>query len=166
MICNQKWLTELEIEWACSSFDTDPFEPQRQDVHTIFPFFVNDQNNQSGYVELPYTLPQDHCLYIILKERTNQIWKKKLDWIAATGGMALLNIHPDYILFDDEKGIEKYPAQHYINFINYIKEKYSGQYWMALPREIAHFWLQNQVGDGEKLLRTKEERFRLKKYCC
>ncbi|HRD02754.1 MAG TPA: DUF354 domain-containing protein [Candidatus Saccharicenans sp.] len=163
MICNQKWLTELEIEWACSSFDTDPFEPQRQDVHTIFPFFVNDQNNQSGYVELPYTLPQDHCLYIILKERTNQIWKKKLDWIAATGGMALLNIHPDYILFDDEKGIEKYPAQHYINFINYIKEKYSGQYWMALPREIAHFWLQNQVGDGEKLLRTKEERFRLER---
>jgi len=158
MICNQQWLAELEIEWACSSFDTDPFEPQRQDVQTIFPFFVDNKNNQTGYVELPYTLPQDHCLYIILKERDNRIWKEKLDWIASKGGMALLNVHPDYISLDGETGVEKYPMQHYIDFIDYIKGKYSGQYWMALPREIAHFWQQNYVVEAEKLLSNRKER--------
>ena len=55
---------------------------------------------RSGYVELPYTLPQDSTLFLLLREKTNGIWKTKLDWIAQHGGMALLNTHPDYMRFD------------------------------------------------------------------
>src|SRR6516164_8618023 len=38
-----------------------------------------------GYVELPYTLPQDSTLFILLGEKTTNIWQRKLDWIAQHG---------------------------------------------------------------------------------
>lgn len=34
------WLHELEVEYAKSTFDTDPFEPQPDAARTIFPFWV------------------------------------------------------------------------------------------------------------------------------
>ena len=36
--------------------------------------------------------------------------------------------------------MEEYPASLYADFLEYIQTKYSGQYWHALPREVAHFW--------------------------
>jgi hypothetical protein len=47
-----------------------------------------------GYVELPYTLPQDFTLFTVMREKDIDIWKKKLDWIVEKGGMALLITHP------------------------------------------------------------------------
>ena len=40
MLRNLDWLHELEIEYDLSTFDTDPFEPQPEGHHTIFPFWV------------------------------------------------------------------------------------------------------------------------------
>jgi hypothetical protein len=34
------WLHQLNIEYDLSTFDTDPFEPQPEGRHTIFPFWV------------------------------------------------------------------------------------------------------------------------------
>lgn len=135
------WMHELKIKHATTTFDTDPFEPQPDGMATVFPFWVEGDSNQSGYVELPYTLPQDFTLFVILKEKTINTWKQKLDWIAEKGGMALVNVHPDYMDFDGGKlGIQQYPAQYYAEFLNYVKAKYEGQYWNVLPRQIAHFW--------------------------
>src|SRR5205814_4335569 len=36
MMRNLDWLQELNIEYDCSTFDTDPFEPQPDGVNTIF----------------------------------------------------------------------------------------------------------------------------------
>ena len=36
-----------------------------------------------------------------MREKTPEIWKRKLDWIARQGGLALVNIHPDYIDFSE-----------------------------------------------------------------
>ena len=83
------WLHELGLEYDCSTFDTDPFEPQADGVGTVFPFWVPGPNG-SGYVELPYTLVQDSTLFPILRESTIEIWERKLDWIAERGGLALL----------------------------------------------------------------------------
>jgi len=47
----------LNIEYDASTFDTDPFEPQPDGLGTIFPRWIYDQENQKGFVELPYTLP-------------------------------------------------------------------------------------------------------------
>ncbi|MGB9706865.1 MAG: glycosyltransferase [Microgenomates group bacterium] len=100
----------------------------------------------SYFVELPYTLPQDHLLFILLQEKDISIWKKKLDWIAEKGGMALLGVHPDYLNFDGEKNnLEEYPSYFYENFLGYIKEKYNGQYWNPLPGDITNYYRNNFV---------------------
>lgn len=138
------WMHELHIEYDTSSFDTDPFEPQPEGLSTIYPIFVHGNNGTEGYVELPYTLPQDFTLYVLMKETNIDIWKKKIDWIAEHGGMALLITHPDYMNFNgSKKNPEEYPAEYYREMLAYIKSKYDGQYWHVLPKEMTQFWNEN-----------------------
>ena len=141
---NLDWMHYLDIKYSTSTFDTDPFEPDPNGVGTIFPFFVQRKINQKGYVELPYTLPQDHLLYIILREKNIDIWKKKLDWIVEQGGMALFNSHSDYMNFGDTGlGNEEYPVHLYVEFLKYVCERYKGQYWHTLPENVAEYWVKN-----------------------
>ena len=156
---NLDWAHDLEIKYDTSTFDTDPFEPQPDGVNTIFPFWVfppntsdssalNSGNTQTanasapvaGYAEMPYTLPQDFTMFIILNEPGPEIWKRKLEWIAARGGMVLINVHPDYINFGERKAKAwEYPADFYESFLRDTAKRYSGQFWHALPREVADF---------------------------
>ena len=106
-------LHHLNIEYDASTFDTDPFEPQPDGMGTIFPFWVPGNAHQKGYVELPYTLPQDFLLFILMKEKNTDTWKKKLDWIADHGCMALFISHPDYMSFDKTSHYEEYPVKYF-----------------------------------------------------
>jgi len=143
---NLDWIADLDIQYDNSTFDTDPFEPQPDGVKTVFPLWITNESKTRGYVELPYTLPQDHCIFIILKENNISIWKKKLDWIAEKGGMAFLNTHPDYMNFRDHKcRLEEYPARFYREFLEYVNKKYAGQYWHTLPRDVARFWKETVI---------------------
>jgi glycosyltransferase involved in cell wall biosynthesis len=153
MLHNLNWLHELNIEYDASTFDTDPFEPQPDSRNTIFPFWIarpedSPQSSESdalnprrpGYVELPYTLPQDSTLFLILKERTIDIWLQKLDWIAQHGGMALLNVHPDYLRFSDECPTARtFPVEYYRQFLEYARQRYGGVMWQPLARDLARF---------------------------
>jgi predicted glycosyltransferase len=140
MISNLDWIADLDIEYDCSTFDTDPFEPQPDGVKTIFPFWVVNNQKPRHYVELPYTLPQDHCLFVIFKQKDIKTWKEKLDWIAANGGLALLNTHPDYMNFDGTScAFEEYPVEFYVSFLKYVKTKYAERCWHVLPLELARF---------------------------
>jgi len=137
---NLDWLHELNIKYDASTFDTDPFEPQADGIGTIFPFIVSRNGKEKIYVELPYTLVQDFTLFILMKEETPKIWIEKLDWIAEKGGMALINIHPDYMNFKKIiESIEEYPKRYYQEFLEYINSKYEGMFWHALPCEMAKF---------------------------
>jgi len=139
------WLHELDIEYDCSTFDTDPFEPQPGGVEVIYPFLVPRAEGKGCYVELPYTLPQDWTLFVLMKQRGIELWKKKLDWIVEQGGMVLMLTHPDYMNFGDKKRkFYEYPVERYKDFLNYVKSKYEGQYWHALPKDITRFWAKNQ----------------------
>lgn len=140
---NLKWIKSLNIKYDMSTFDTDPFEPQPDGVGTIFPFWAGNDENCSGYLEMPYTLPQDHTLFIILQEKNNRIWKEKLDWIVEKGGMVLLDVHPDYINFDNLFSNEEYPVGFYEEFLSYIKEKYNSQYWNALPSDLVKYFTEH-----------------------
>jgi len=173
---NLEWLHDLNITYDCSTFDTDPFEPQPDGVGTIFPFWVPagssvnqcfsasvDRNTETpkhrsteapahrtteppashlstGYLELPYTLPQDSTVFLLFNQGSIDTWKLKLEWVVSQGGMALLNVHPDYMHFEsDRQRGPHYPATLYREFLSWAREKYDGQYWQALPREVAAY---------------------------
>jgi glycosyltransferase involved in cell wall biosynthesis len=154
---NLTWIGELDMKYDSSTFDTDPFEPESEGVGTIFPFIFNDSPDGHPYVELPYTLPQDSTLFIILGEDSPRIWKEKLDWIAEKGGMALINVHPDYMHFGPRKSsrLPEYSSEHYREFLSYAATKYGDQYWHVLPRCLAsHSELLKQLPTRKRPLRV------------
>ena len=162
---HQEWLHDLNVSYDASTFDTDPFEPQPDGVNTIFPFWISPNNQSSGfdarskdistspnvsfapggrngYVELPYTLPQDSTLFLLLREKSDDIWRTKLDWIVGRGGMVLVNVHPDYLQLKS-KSILNRPSltaeDHYSSLLRYITEQHQKLMWHALPRDVAEF---------------------------
>lgn len=148
---NLDWLRELDVLYDASTFDTDPFEPQPDGASTIFPFRVADLDGR-GYVELPYTLVQDFTLFVVLGEPSINIWKQKLEWIADRGGLALLDVHPDYMAFGDSRPRRhEYRAALYQEFLEWLKCQYKGRYWHALPRDIAAFYNQAVSRDVTRL---------------
>ncbi len=138
---NLDWIGELDIEYDLSTFDTDPFEPQPDGAGTIFPFWVNNKRHKnSGYVELPYTLPQDFTPFVLMRERNPEIWIKKTDWIVQNGGMVLVNVHPDYIDFSNNgTDVEEVSIDIYKQFLSYVKTKYVNEYWNPLPKQVADY---------------------------
>ena len=163
MLREMDWLQDLNIQYDASTFDTDPFEPQPDGTGTIFPFWVSRKKSDigshlrspsselqlpasgappsgGGYTELPYTLAQDSTLFLVMRERTPGIWLQKLDWIARRGGMALVNVHPDYLRFPDEPASPRtYPVALYIELLKHVRNHHAGVYWQPLPREAAAF---------------------------
>jgi len=138
MLHNFDWLRDLDVLYDASSFDSDPFEPQPDGVNTIFPFWV-ERSDHSGYVELPYTLPQDSTLFLLLRESGIDIWKRKLDWVASHGGLAMVIVHPDYVNFNGTIHSLEYGARLYQEFLEYVATRYWQKAWFALPRDIAAY---------------------------
>jgi len=143
MFHNLDWQRDLKVRYDASTFDVDPFEPQPDGVNTIFPFWVEghqEDAHDSGYVELPYTLVQDSTLFLLLREPTIDLWKRKLDWVAQHGGMVLVNVHPDYMAFNGATlGWNQVPDSFYGELLEYMRSEYGGRYWHALPREVAEY---------------------------
>lgn len=136
---NLDWLRALDIQFDMSTFDTDPFEPQNDGVETIFPFWV-DGGPYRGFVELPYTLPQDFTSFVLFQEKNISIWQQKTRWIAKNGGMVLLNVHPDYITFQEsDNGNETYSIALYRQFLQFLQSEFADSYWPALPSQVAEF---------------------------
>ncbi|MBZ5723520.1 MAG: hypothetical protein LAP87_00845 [Acidobacteriia bacterium] len=139
---NLPWIGELEIDYDISTFDVDPFEPQACGLSRIFPYWVQPPAGDGrGFVEMPYTLAQDFTLFILLGEQSNAIWRRKLDWIAEKGGMALIKTHPDYMAFHgDDKRMDRYPVGFYADFLDYVRARYGDEVWLAHPSEVARYW--------------------------
>lgn len=142
MFHNLPWISELDIDYDISTFDIDPFEPHPCQFGRIFPSWVQPPDNRRfGFVEMPYTLPQDFTLFVLMREQTNAIWLRKLDWIAEKGGMALVKTHPDYMFFGEGKSeMTRYPVGFYTNFLDYVRARYGEEVWLATPSEVARYW--------------------------
>ena len=94
-----EWLQDLNIEYDASCFDYDPYQPFPGGTASIWPFRVGK------FVELPYTVPQDHVLFYALGLTDISIWKRKTAWIARNRGMVLTLTHPDYLREKDHLGL-------------------------------------------------------------
>jgi glycosyltransferase involved in cell wall biosynthesis len=66
--------------------------------------------------------------------------------------MALMVTHPDYMHFGGFKcPYSEYPADLYSEFLEHIRSAYQGQYWHALPRDVARFWTDLVRKNGDVL---------------
>jgi hypothetical protein len=83
---------------------------------------------------------------VVLQEKSIDVWKRKLDWIAARGGMALLIVHPDYVHFGGSStSAHEFPSTLYAEFLDYVRTRYAGEYWQALPCEVAAMVAQQRI---------------------
>lgn len=124
---NLDWLQSLDIEYDASCFDIDPFQAMPGGVGGVWPFIAG------RFVELPYTLPQDHTLFVASNEQDGCIWHEKLNYVAALGGMAMVITHPDYL-----------DAQYRIDAYRRLLESVTNLdgVWRALPKDVAAWWRQ------------------------
>ncbi|MCD4651095.1 MAG: hypothetical protein K8S56_04825 [Candidatus Cloacimonetes bacterium] len=119
---NLSWLQQLDTDYDASCFDYDPYQPMPGGTGSIWPF-------QAGrLIELPYTLPQDHTLFYVLKQKNCNLWKRKADWVRNHKGVVLLITHPDYLM---EPGNLKV----YEKLLKHLTQWKDS--WFCLPREIA-----------------------------
>jgi hypothetical protein len=119
-----EWMPLLGFDYDSSSPDTDPYEPVAGGCCSWLPFFNRD------LVELPITLPQDHTLFVLLREDETP-WLRKAAALRARGGMALMITHPDYLLEDG-------PLETYRRFLLAFGGDPTA--WHALPHEVAQWW--------------------------
>lgn len=122
---NLVWLQKLEILYDASCFDYDPYQPFPGGTGCIWPFIAG------RFVELPYTLPQDHTLFHVLGHRTPDVWIRKTEWLASMGGMILALTHPDYLIRRDHMAL-------YEEFLRYLASLDGA--WRCLPMEMAQWW--------------------------
>lgn len=115
----------LGFDYDSSYPDSDPFEPQAGGCCSFLPFFNRD------LVELPITLPQDHTLFVILRRRDEAAWVEKALAVREQGGMALVIVHPDYLLGEPLREI-------YARFLRRFRDE--PRLWRALPSEVSDWW--------------------------
>jgi peptidoglycan/xylan/chitin deacetylase (PgdA/CDA1 family) len=129
------WLAELPVAYDASLPHSDPFEPQPGGCCSLWPFFIGP------VVELPYTLPQDHTLFTLLKARSISLWLEQAERIERHHGLIHCVSHPDRgYLGDKEK------RALYAEFLRAMAERPG--LWRALPRDVARWWrLRDQSTD-------------------
>jgi hypothetical protein len=75
----------------------------------------------------------------VLREKNNDVWKRKLDWIFEHGGMAFVIVHPDYLALDGKPSSGEYHVDLYREFLEYTQEKYMDTAWFARPCDVEQY---------------------------
>jgi peptidoglycan/xylan/chitin deacetylase (PgdA/CDA1 family) len=127
---NLDWLQLLNIKYDSSFFDYDPYQPFPGGIGIIWPFIAGK------IVELPYTMPQDHTLFCVLKEKSIKIWEEKSNWLVKNNGVILVLTHPDYLK-------DKINFQKYEDLLKHLRGFSQG--WFCLPKELAVWCEQNTL---------------------
>ena len=114
------WLSELPVAYDCTMFHSDPYEPQPGGCCTLWPFALGP------LVELPYTLPQDHTLFTLLRQRSPRRGSRQVDAIDERFGLVQCLSHPDrgYLGDANKRAI-------YVEFLDGLAERPG--LWRALP---------------------------------
>ena len=115
----------LGFDYNSSYPDSDPFEPRGGGSCTWLPFFIGNM------IEFPMTMPQDHTLFVILRQPDGQAWIDKAEFLRSRGGMVLMDTHPDYLV--DERILGAYRG---------LLERYADDetVWSALPADVSGWW--------------------------
>lgn len=122
------WIAELPFAYDCTVPLSDPYEPQPGGCCSPWPFFMG------GVVELPYTLPQDHTLFTLLRHRTIDLWKEQVERLETASGLIQCLSHPDPGYLGEAAN-----RRRYVEWLDFLATR--GSLWLALPREVARWWI-------------------------
>jgi len=105
------------------------------------PYFVGK------ILELPLTTTQDYSLFHILGDYSIDLWKQQVELILEQNGLMSFVSHPDYINEGRARGV-------YLDLLAYLSRlRADGKTWMALPRDVDHWWRSRQqmrlIAEGE-----------------
>ena len=127
---NPDWFHAMGFDYDSSAPDSDPFEPQSGGCLSVFPFFVDD------VLEIPITMPQDHTLFALLKERDHRAWDRKASLIVERHGLVCMLAHPDEMTgyAGNEHVMPIYRA-----FLEGLQAS-GNSLWNPLPRELSAWW--------------------------
>ena len=131
MFHNLEWIKQLNVQYDASAstpipsnlspMARRPFSPSGSDCVTVMATW-----------SCPTWLRLDAFCHAAGEEQWHLEREARMDPIR--GGMALLNVHPDYVDFGQGiRAEDEFPVQHYAEFLTWLKENHSGQYWHALP---------------------------------
>ncbi len=152
MYRNAEWTDAFQVNYDMSFPSAAHLEPQHGGCCTIMPYLAGE------LVELPLTTTQDYSLFHILDQYSIDLWKKQLDFIASSNGLASFIVHPDYV-------IETRARLVYDNLLQYLSEFCSrAKLWQPLPRDAAKWWRERsqmrieRSGDSWKVAGPGSER--------
>lgn len=127
------WIGEfIDAEYDSSCPTSELFGAQPGGCCTAFPFI------HGNVVELPISLQEDHTLLEILNLTPNQMletWLQAIRKIKKIHGLALMIVHPDYMLTPER-------LKAYDKFLQIMKMEQNC--WHAIPREVAQWWRDRQ----------------------
>jgi peptidoglycan/xylan/chitin deacetylase (PgdA/CDA1 family) len=128
-----EWLQELPVRYDCSVPHSDPFEPMPGGCCTLWPYFIGE------VVELPYTLPQDHTLFTVLRRKSTGPWLAQVEAIERRYGLVQCLSHPDsgYLGDPDNRAL-------YTEFLDALVER--PRLWKPLPRDLDAWWRRRDAG--------------------
>lgn len=128
-----EWLGELPLSYDCSVPHSDPLEPMPGGCCTLWPYFIDD------VVEVPYTLPQDHTLFTVLRRKSAADWLAQMEAIEKRHGLIQCLSHPDpgYLGDRDNRAF-------YGELLDALAER--PQLWKPLPRDLVDWWRQRDTG--------------------
>ena len=136
LIRNLDWIFDtIQIEYDSSCINTEYYGAQPGGSCTVFPFIYKDK------VELPLTLQEDHTLLEILNLTPEQLcdhWIEQVVKIQRYHGMALVNIHPDYLNTPDR-------LEAYEQFLTLVCKRF--EFWNAVPRDVARWWKNRYISE-------------------
>jgi peptidoglycan/xylan/chitin deacetylase (PgdA/CDA1 family) len=127
------WIAELPVDYDCSVPHSDPFEPQPGGCCSLWPYFIG------GVVELPYTLPQDHLVFTLLRHDSPRVWIEQAARIEHEYGLIQCLSHPDPSYLGNRK-----KRAFYAEFLDALAER--PRVWKALPRDVAAWWRDRDSG--------------------
>ena len=129
-----EWMSELPAAYDTSAPLSDPYEPQPGGCCSIWPFFLG------SIVELPYTLPQDHTLFTLLRQKNAATWLSQMEALEQRFGLIEFLSHPDrgYLGDPDKRAL-------YAEALDVVAA--NDRLWKPLPRELASWWRRRDAGE-------------------
>jgi hypothetical protein len=127
---NPKWYDSLNFEYDMSIPNVAHLDPQPGGCCTIMPYFIGD------ILEIPVTTIQDYSLFHIRREYSIDLWKRQIDVILESSGLASFIVHPDYIIDSKARDV-------YVQLLAYLASlRASRKVWITRPHDVNRWWRQ------------------------